>query len=256
VTHPANLPLRPAGRFAVLIADAEMPPLLAARLYVDFRGVDGPLYDERVRELVRALRGEKPGLLDHPWETLCLPSTPEAPPEDALALQLHVHLYRAVPGDGPAVAWSIPGPLRVLVAIGSPEAQNARGELARHGARARTYPRRRGAGAQEGPGVRPGARARHGDRHPRGPGRRRRPDAVRFAVHRWTAPALAARSDASELGAAHSRAARYWRWQVETVSQALDWFRENGSAASASCSATRASACRNISHFSCSGESR
>lgn len=233
-----------------------MPPLLAARLYVDFRGVDGPLYDERVRELVRALRGEKPGLLDHPWETLCLPSTPEAPPEDALALQLHVHLYRAVPGDGPAVAWSIPGPLRVLVAIGSPEAQNARGELARHGARARTYPRRRGAGAQEGLGVRPGARARHGDRHPRGPGRRRRPDAVRFAVHRWTAPALAARSDASELGAAHSRAARYWRWQVETVSQALDWFRENGSAASASCSATRASACRNISHFSCSGESR
>jgi len=45
----------------VLIADAEMPPLLAARLYVDFRGVEGPLYEERLRQLVRALRGEKPG---------------------------------------------------------------------------------------------------------------------------------------------------------------------------------------------------
>jgi hypothetical protein len=228
-----------------------MPPLLASRLCVDFRGVGGPLYEERMRQLLQALRGEEPGppivnseslvpppgtgyvvagplfrrlvigdgkatlhvgdatvmgeapgldhggeerlwrlreayrrrgvtercegepasagdvplvrwqreagealgrafvpapvadalradlrtaesrgvtlelgleiaddkLLDHPWESLCLPSTPEARPEGALALHPRVHLYRAVPGDGPVVAWSIPGPLRVLAWI-------------------------------------------------------------------------------------------------------------------------------------------
>lgn len=39
-------------------------------------------------------------------------------------------------------------------------------------------------------------------------------DALRFAVHRWTASALASRSAADELAGAHSRAARYWRWRV------------------------------------------
>ena len=45
----------------VLLADAEMPPLLASRLYIDFRHADGPVYTAKVQELARALRGERPG---------------------------------------------------------------------------------------------------------------------------------------------------------------------------------------------------
>ncbi len=44
----------------VLLKEAEMPPLLAAHLYVDFRQADGPVYESRVRELIAALRGERP----------------------------------------------------------------------------------------------------------------------------------------------------------------------------------------------------
>jgi hypothetical protein len=238
----------------VLLEDVEMPPLLASRVWVDFRNVDGPNYLARVRELVRALKGEQQGpprrtgelslppgsgfravgarlcrlsmgrdrtafsvdgvdvaggppphpdldvgdlawrlnrarghwgtprdagnggagytglegalqetgtrladaflppavataltgavaeaerlnntlqlaldiadpLADLPWETLRLPQT------GPLALHPRVELYRHIDMGGPAPALSIPGPLRILVAIGSPEAQNARGEL-------------------------------------------------------------------------------------------------------------------------------
>ncbi len=238
----------------VLLEDVEMPPLLASRVWVDFRNIGGPDYEGRVRELVRALKGERqrpprrtgelslpPGsgfravgarvgrlsmgrdrtsfsidgvdvadgppprpnldvddlawrlqrarghwgpprdaghggsgyaglesalqeagtrladaflpatvaaalagavaeaeqlnstlqlaldaadpLADLPWETLCLPRA------GALALNPRVELYRRIDIAGAAPAISIPGPLRILVAIGSPEAQNARGEL-------------------------------------------------------------------------------------------------------------------------------
>jgi tetratricopeptide (TPR) repeat protein len=237
----------------VLLKDAEMPPLLAARLWVDFRNADGPDYDARLRELARTLKGERPGppdrtgvlqpppnggfratgtqalhlsigveqtklsgggieasgprpepgfdsgalnwtlersrthagpvrddpggagahvdlestledagdrlaaaflprevsqalagavaeaerlnntlqlalaisepFADLPWETLGLPGI------GALALHPRVALFRQVGTEGAAPAVSIPGPLRILVAIGSPEAQNRRGEL-------------------------------------------------------------------------------------------------------------------------------
>ncbi len=58
----------------------------------------------------------------------CLPTAGSLPAEP-LALRPGVHLYRAVAGEGPRAEWQIPGPLRILVAIGSPEAQNERGEL-------------------------------------------------------------------------------------------------------------------------------
>jgi TIR domain len=45
----------------VLLKDAEMPPLLASQNWIDFRNVDGPDYLARVRELVRALKGERLG---------------------------------------------------------------------------------------------------------------------------------------------------------------------------------------------------
>ena len=46
-----------------------------------------------------------------------------------LALHPRVQLYRSITDLGATPAVNIPGPLRVLVAIGSPEVQNARGEL-------------------------------------------------------------------------------------------------------------------------------
>jgi hypothetical protein len=249
----------------VLLKDAELPPLLASRVYIDFRQVDGPLYDQRLKELVAALKGERrgppprtgelqppPGTgfraegalryrlritpqevtlvnggkpvqhrprgLDHaaeqrlwelerarrrggsadthlhraatspntgmeeaplhscslsvgaalnqaflggpvsqalaaaaaeaerlnvsltlgietdeqlailPWETLRLPGSPDGL-GIPLALHPRINLYRAITDLGTTPAISIPGPLRILVAIGSPEAQNARGEL-------------------------------------------------------------------------------------------------------------------------------
>jgi hypothetical protein len=41
----------------VLLKDAEMPPLLASRVWIDLRNADGPDYLARVRELVQALAG-------------------------------------------------------------------------------------------------------------------------------------------------------------------------------------------------------
>ncbi|MBV9379353.1 MAG: tetratricopeptide repeat protein [Streptosporangiaceae bacterium] len=51
-----------------------------------------------------------------PWETLALPGAGEP-----LALHPRVQLYRCVRGDGPVPAMAIPGPLRILVAMASPE---------------------------------------------------------------------------------------------------------------------------------------
>jgi tetratricopeptide (TPR) repeat protein len=251
----------------VLLTDAEMPPLLASRVWVDFRQADGPAYEAKVRELVRALKGEKSGPpprtgtlqpppgsgfrpqgplqrrlsisrievalledgaspithqpqgIDHvteqrlwelnrarqrrlpegsplhragqsgsegtvdsplhhhsleagaaltrvfltgeagqqlrtvveeatrqgsslelglevsdetlvhlPWETLRVPAADGAP---GLPLALHpqIHFSRVVAGLGATPAVHIPGPLRILVVVGSPEKQNVRGEL-------------------------------------------------------------------------------------------------------------------------------
>ncbi len=68
-----------------------------------------------------------PELADLPWETLRLPAGHGWGPP--LALDGHVQLYRIWGEEGPAPALQIPGPLRILVAIGSPEEQNQRGEL-------------------------------------------------------------------------------------------------------------------------------
>jgi TIR domain len=44
----------------VLLGDVELPPFAATRVWVDFRGADGPEYQDRVRELVAAVRDERP----------------------------------------------------------------------------------------------------------------------------------------------------------------------------------------------------
>ena len=241
----------------VLLVDAEMPPLLASRVWVDLRHADGPEYDEEVRKLAALLRGERPGpparlepppgsafrapgpipcrlrigkekvsllykegaeaahqpgrlsfetemrlwnldrvrhgqelvrdasaaveaqasaqnallleigdalsrtyldgaagealratvteaerlgstvelgleveddLAGRPWEALRLPPVGGVPGEP-LALHPNVRLFRAVTGLGAVPALPIPGPLRILVVIGSPEEQSAGGEL-------------------------------------------------------------------------------------------------------------------------------
>jgi len=44
----------------VLLADAELPAFLATRAWVDLRTADGPEYERRIRDLVAALKGERP----------------------------------------------------------------------------------------------------------------------------------------------------------------------------------------------------
>ena len=65
---------------------------------------------------------EGQGLGHLPWETLCLAGRTEP-----LILHPRVHFYRFVPGLGSTAAISIPGPLRVLAVIASPE--HGSGEL-------------------------------------------------------------------------------------------------------------------------------
>ena len=103
---------------------AFLPPPVAAALAEALAAAER---DGRALEL--GLELADPALADLPWETLRLPAaTAEGLPGEPLALHPGVVLYRAEVGAAPA-GWVIPGPLRVLVAIGSPEAQNARGEL-------------------------------------------------------------------------------------------------------------------------------
>jgi hypothetical protein len=66
-------------------------------------------------------------LAELPWETLRLPG--DGGTGLPLALHPRVDLYRRLKDTGKVPNVNIPGPLRILVAIGSPEAQNARGEL-------------------------------------------------------------------------------------------------------------------------------
>jgi hypothetical protein len=78
---------------------------------------------ERLNSSVQFALDTADALADLPWETLRLPHT------GPLALHSRVELFRRIDSGGPAPAIVIPGPLRILVAIASPEAQNARGEL-------------------------------------------------------------------------------------------------------------------------------
>jgi tetratricopeptide (TPR) repeat protein len=97
----------------------------------------------------------EPGLSELPWETLVLPDpggTVAAAGATALALHRNVALYREVGGLGAVAAYKVRGPLRVLVAIASPESQNEAGELLNYEAElarivAVVDPARRGADA-------------------------------------------------------------------------------------------------------------
>jgi tetratricopeptide (TPR) repeat protein len=67
-----------------------------------------------------------------PWETLVLPEPDGMVPTAggmALAVHRNIRLFRGVEGRGPVAAHKVRGPLRILVAIASPESQHASGEL-------------------------------------------------------------------------------------------------------------------------------
>lgn len=61
-------------------------------------------------------------LQDLPWQTLCLPGQ-----DEPLIMHPRTHLYHFVPGLGSTPTMSIPGPLRILAVIASPE--SGAGEL-------------------------------------------------------------------------------------------------------------------------------
>jgi len=112
-----------AGQDALLhemglaLAAAFLPPAVAAALTAAI--------EEAVRlgsPLELALELAEP-LAELPWETLCLPGL------GPLALHPRVSLFRRTATGGPAPALAVPGPLRILVAIGSPEVQNTGNDL-------------------------------------------------------------------------------------------------------------------------------
>jgi hypothetical protein len=78
---------------------------------------------ERLGGTLQLALGIAEPFADLPWEILSLPRI------GVLALRPHIALFRQVQTAGAAPVAAPPGPLRILVAIGSPEAQNQRGEL-------------------------------------------------------------------------------------------------------------------------------
>jgi TIR domain-containing protein len=66
----------------VLLGEAELPPFLASRVWVDFRDAVGPEYEQRFAELVRALRGERGRRPPRDGRVVLPPSSsgPGAPP--------------------------------------------------------------------------------------------------------------------------------------------------------------------------------
>ena len=67
------------------------------------------------RVLRLAVQVDDPALADLPWETLVLPGQ-----DEPVVLQTGVELYRAVPVGDP-VAIPVPGPLRILAVVASPD---------------------------------------------------------------------------------------------------------------------------------------
>src|SRR5262249_15311876 len=84
----------------VLLADAAMPPLLASRVWIDFRHADGPVYMERVQQLARALRGERPGRPSRTGRSSHGPLAGRARGSTATGARPRCHAGAAVVGAG------------------------------------------------------------------------------------------------------------------------------------------------------------
>lgn len=93
----------------ILVDDVDVPPLLATRVWIDFRGADGPLYEARLDELARALEGRK--AKDRPARAAAPPLT-RYRPEGALRRTLRIGADRvALLAEGGEEAAHAPKPL-------------------------------------------------------------------------------------------------------------------------------------------------
>lgn len=94
----------------VLLDDVEIPPLLGSRVWIDFRNADGPIYEAKLEELVRALQGKK--AQDRPPRIGALPPETRYRPEGALRRTLRIGLDRvALLADGGEEGAHAPEPL-------------------------------------------------------------------------------------------------------------------------------------------------
>jgi len=87
-----------AGRMRlvpVLLKDTEMPPFLANRVWVDFRTAEGASFDEKVQELIFALKGQ-----DQPPGPPAFNRTPRDPGPTSTTQPLSIKLtWPAIDGD-------------------------------------------------------------------------------------------------------------------------------------------------------------
>ncbi|MER5506151.1 tetratricopeptide repeat protein [Streptomyces sp. NPDC002766] len=75
----------------VLMDEVELPPFIAARLYVDFRHVASPdQYENLVRQLERAVRGQAPAQRRKRGEVLVVPDAVAYRPDGPIATELRV----------------------------------------------------------------------------------------------------------------------------------------------------------------------
>jgi tetratricopeptide (TPR) repeat protein len=102
--------LRAVGR---MLGERLLPTDVAAGLATE---VDAAVRGGVPLRLAVEIAEDSPGLADLPWEALTLPGDPRP-----LVLHPSVDFSRAVTGLGPTPALRIPGPLRILVVIASPE---------------------------------------------------------------------------------------------------------------------------------------
>jgi tetratricopeptide (TPR) repeat protein len=94
----------------VLLGEVEVPPFAATRLWVDFRGLDGPEYERRLRQLAAALRGERPERPPRDGELLGPPGSgfrPEGPRRATLRIEPDRTVLEV---EGKEVAGRPPGP--------------------------------------------------------------------------------------------------------------------------------------------------
>ncbi|WP_239341217.1 tetratricopeptide repeat protein, partial [Frankia sp. CiP3] len=108
--HAAGL----AGRLTsagVLLGERFLPEPVAAAVAAEVQAAA-----RLGASLELAVEVDDPALADLPWETLVVPGMAHP-----LVLHPQVRLYRAVPGLGPTPLPTIPGPLRILAAVASPE---------------------------------------------------------------------------------------------------------------------------------------
>jgi len=103
-----------------LLGEALLPPVIAGPFRKEIRQAQKEGLNVAV-----ALASDDPAIHDLPLETMKIPGAATHP----LSLNPGLTFSRRIPSAFGRIVDEIPGPLRILVLIGSPDAQNDRGEL-------------------------------------------------------------------------------------------------------------------------------